>query len=188
MSTQLTGMLRAFLSSAVVTAGLLARRQLRLPTRHVNRQLAFADATTSRVYRETVRRGAPTTRPTLLVVQFELRLVGHSRLLHVLFRAESILNTPLFAGFPGFRSKLWATDERTGVYRGVYEWDGTERARTYATTLTALLRLLSVKDSVRFHIEPGIRRDDFLRDPGVVGEIGLAPAQRWWQLRQQVAA
>jgi hypothetical protein len=28
------------------------------------------------------------------------------------FRAESILNTPLFAGFPGFVSKLWlAHDE-----------------------------------------------------------------------------
>lgn len=187
MSTQLTGRLRAYLSSAVVTARLLARRQLRLATQHVNRQLAFADGTTSRVYRETVRRGAPTVRPALLVVQFELRLVGHSRLLHALFRAESILNTPLFAGFPGFRSKLWATDKRTGVYRGVYEWDGSEQAHRYATTITALLRLLSVKDSVRFHIQPGIRRDDFLRDPSVVGDIGADPTQRWWQLRQQVA-
>ncbi len=32
------------------------------------------------------------------------------------------MHTPLFAGFPGFRSKLWIDDVETGVYRGVYEW------------------------------------------------------------------
>jgi hypothetical protein len=177
---------RAFASSALVTASLLARRQLRLPEQHVGRRLVFADGTTSRVYRETVRLGAPTTHPTLLVVQFQLRLVGHSRLLHALFRAESIANTSLFAGFPGFRSKLWATDERTGVYRGIYEWDGPDSAFSYATTLTALLRPLSVEDSVRFHVEPGIHRDDFLRYPEVGGKH-TAPAQGWWRLQSQAA-
>jgi hypothetical protein len=187
MPNKLMRTVLAFGSSAVVTARLLVRHQLRLPPGNVGRRLTFADGTTSRVYRETVRHGAPTTHPTLLVVQFQLRLVRRSRLLHALFRAESIANTPLFAGFPGFRTKLWATDERTGIYRGVYEWDGAEQAHSYATTLTALLRLLSVKDSVRFHVEPGIHRDDFLRDPGVVGEI-VSAEQGWWRLRDQVAA
>ena len=188
MSMTLVAALRAYASCALVTARLLARRQLRLPAGNVGRRLEFADGTTSRVYRETIRTGAPTAQPTLLVVQFKLRLIGRSRLMHALFRAESILNTVLFAGFPGFRSKLWATDEQTGVYRGVYEWDGAEAARSYATTLTALLRLLSVAGSVQFHIEPGIRRDEFLRNPHVVGAVGSDQAQRWWRLREEIAA
>jgi hypothetical protein len=32
-----------------------------------------------------------------------------------LFRRECVLHTPLFAGFPGFRSKLWIDDTETGV-------------------------------------------------------------------------
>jgi hypothetical protein len=157
---------------------LLARHQLRLPKRHAGRELRFADGTTSRVYRETVRAGVGTADPALLVVRFRLRLLGNSRLLHALFRVESILNTPLFAGFPGFRSKLWATDRRTGFYRGVYEWDGVAAATFYATTLCGLLRVLSEPGSVNFHVVPGVRRDDFLRDPGVVA-AGSEPAWCW---------
>jgi hypothetical protein len=180
--------LRAYLSCMLTTAALLGRHRLRLPRQNVGRELTFADGTTSRVYRETVRVAAPTPRPTLLVVQFRLRLIGDSRPLHALFRAESILNTVLFAGFPGFRSKLWATDGRTGVYRGVYEWDGADRAHSYATAITALLGLLSVQGSVRSHVVPGVRRDDFLRDPGIAGDEVTEPSQLWWQLRRKVAS
>lgn len=85
---------------------------------------------------------------------------------------------PLFAGFPGFRSKLWLAVERTGEYRGVYDWDGSERARVYATTLMALLRLVCAPGSVTFHVEPGIGRVEFLR-PTRCAEPG-APPQPWW--------
>lgn len=168
----------SFVRCGVVTMVLLARHQLTLPDQHVGRELRFADGTTSRVYRETVRAGVGTADPALLVVRFRLRLVGDSRLLHALFRVESILNTPLFAGFPGFRSKLWATDRRTGFYRGVYEWDGAEATRSYATTLCGLLGLLSVPGSVSFHVVPDVRRDDVLRDPGIVA--ATAEPDQWW--------
>lgn len=167
---------RPFLRSAAVTAGLLARHRLVLPRGHVGRELRFADGTVSRVYRETVRRGVGTAEPVLLVVRFRLRLLGTNRAAHALFRMESILNTPLFAGFAGFRSKLWATDRRTGYYRGVYEWDGAGPATSYAETLCGLLRVLSESGSVRYQIVPALRRDDYLGAPDAAG------ADRWWAL------
>lgn len=176
-------MVQRFVASVLVTVGLLAWAQLRLPNRHVGRWLAFEDGTTSRVYRETVRRGKATARPVLLVIRFQLRFLGTRPRPHALFRAESIANTPLFAGFPGFRSKLWLTDERTGVYRGVYEWDGAEQATTYATTLTALLRVISLPGSVAFRVVPDVRRDEALRDPTVLEGVDEAPADRWWRPR-----
>ncbi len=176
---------RPFVRSATTTMALLARHLLWLPKEYVGRELRFADRTTSRVYRETVRVGMSTTDPALLVVRFRLRVIGTNRRLHALFRVESILNTPLFAGFPGFRSKLWATDLRTGYYRGVYEWDGAELARSYATTLCGLLRVLSVPGSVSFHVVPGVRRDEFLRDPAVVPAV--SEPDRWWALDSAVA-
>jgi hypothetical protein len=179
----------AFAQSVRVTGRLLTRRQLRQPSGNVGRELAFADGTTSRVFRETVQVGAPTADPALLVVRFQLRAISHSLTLHALFRIESTANTPLFAGFPGFRSKLWATDLQTGVYRGIYQWDGAERATYYAATLVRLLRPVCLPGSVDFHVEPGIRRDDFLRDPRVVAPAGgdTAPAgDGWWRLRTGV--
>ena len=58
-----------------------------------------------------------TSDPTLLVIQFRLAALGSNRLLHAAFRREYVLHMPLFAGFPGFRSKLWLDDVETGVYR-----------------------------------------------------------------------
>ncbi len=70
--------------------------------------MTFADGSTGIVYRETTADLESVADPAVLVVAFALRGV-HGRRGHALFRAESLLNTPLFAGFPGFVSKLWLT-------------------------------------------------------------------------------
>jgi uncharacterized protein len=89
----------------------------------------------------------------------------------------------LFAGFPGFRSKLWADDVTTGVYRGIYEWDGAEAARAYATRMVGLLAPFSNADTARFHVVGGLRRDTFLRDPQAAPSDG---ADGWWRTEQPV--
>jgi hypothetical protein len=136
------------------------------------------------VFRETVR-VAPCRDPSVLVVRFRLRLVGRSRLAHALFRVESIANTPLFAGFPGFRTKLWLSGALTGEYRGLYDWDGADRARRYATALLALLTPVCVPGSVGFHVEPETTRDVYLQAEAAVsgGKDGL-----WWQPVQRERA
>ena len=126
--------------------GLVARGQLRSPKEYVGTHLHFRDGTTSLVFRETLRR-APTLEPALLVIQFRLAALGSNRWAHAAFRRECVLHTPLFAGFPGFRSKLWADDVTTGIYRGVYEWDGAEAARAYATRMVGLLAPFSSADT-----------------------------------------
>lgn len=62
----------------------------------------------------------------MLTIEFRLRFVRGWR--HTLFRWGSLLNTPLFAGFPGFMSKLWPAHDQHDVYCGVYEWDTPDRA------------------------------------------------------------
>ncbi|HET6748942.1 MAG TPA: hypothetical protein VFL71_06760, partial [Actinomycetes bacterium] len=113
------GPVGAFARSAVATGRLLATGRLASPRTHLHRRLGFADGTTSWVFRETAIRDGEPRDPAVLVVRFRLRAVGRSRLLHALFRRGCILHTPLFAGFPGFLSKLWITDTATGVYRGL---------------------------------------------------------------------
>ncbi|GAA4733876.1 hypothetical protein GCM10023328_11810 [Modestobacter marinus] len=172
----------AALARCVLRTGmLLAQRRLRLPRRHVGLRLRFADGTTGTVYRETrVDRLAPAD-PCLLVVEFRLRAVRGARG-HALFRAESLLNTPLFAGFPGLVSKLWVAADEHGVYRGVYEWDGPDRAEAYVRSLRRVLALVSVPGSVHHRVVPGLRRAQALADPTVLVAADRGGSADWWRL------
>lgn len=167
----------AFVRSAAATGRLAAAGRLASPRAHIGRRLSFADGTTSFVFRETTVHASPPAAPAVLVVQFRLRLVGTTPVWHTVFRRECVLHTPLFAGFPGFRSKLWLSDTDTGVYRGLYEWDDADLAGDYAETLSRLLRAVSVDGSVRYHAIPGLRRDAVLRDPAA-----LTGGRTWWRV------
>ena len=94
---------------------------------------------------------------------------------HALFRGESLLNTPLFVGFPGFVSKLWLTHDDNGVYRGLYDWDGVVAAGHYARSLWWVLALVSVPGSIHHLVLPGVRRDDLLTRTELVARCGRAP-------------
>jgi hypothetical protein len=160
------------------TIRLLARREVHLPKRHVGQRLSFADGSTAVVYRETTVDRSAAADPCVLVVSFRLRWVRGWGFGHQLFRWESLLNTVLFVGFPGFVSKLWVAHDRNGVYRGLYEWDGAAEAEAYVRALWWALIVVSEKDSIRHQVLPGLRRDAVLAG----SEVVAAPAREWWNL------
>jgi hypothetical protein len=160
--------------------GLLVRRRLRHPREHVGMKLHFANGTAARVYRETVVDGGATKEPCVLIVGFRLRAVRGAG--HAVFRAESLLNTPLFVGFPGFVSKLWLAHDENGTYRGVYEWDGPDRADHYARSLFRVLALVSVPDSVHYIVVPGMRPDELLDSAHLLDAATPTVATAWWRV------
>jgi len=171
--------LRALAGCAAGTVLLLRHRRMHLPRQRVGMELRFADGTTARVYRETMVDRTATQDPCVLVVAFRLRAVRGRG--HALFRRESLLNTPLFAGFPGFVSKLWLADDERGRYRGLYEWDGPELAENYVRALWRVLALVSEPGSIHYAVLPGLRRDVLLERPQEVP--GAAQdAAAWWRL------
>jgi hypothetical protein len=151
----------------VVSTWLMARGRIRHPRGAVGTQLRFPGGTTSWVYRETVVDRPPADDPCVLVVEFRLRGVRGRG--HELFRAESWLNGPLFAGFPGLLTKWWVAADELGVYRGVYEYDGPQRADAYARALWWVLAAVSVRGSIRHVVVPGVRRADVLVPPAAPG-------------------
>jgi hypothetical protein len=183
-----SGPVAAFARSAVATFRLLAAGRLASPRPYLNRRLCFADGTTSFVFRETAIRDPDPQDPAVLIVQFRLRAFGHRRFLHALFRRECILHTPLFAGFPGFQTKLWLSNTATGTYRGLHEWDGPQRAADYADHLVRLLIPLSTHDSVHYHLIPGIRRQDLFAAPGLAVAGQQPAADNWWRLAEPLEA
>jgi hypothetical protein len=170
--------LRAVTSCAASTVQLLWRRRLHLPRGHVGMRLRFADGTSAWVYRETVADRDATRDPCVLVVGFRLRAVRGWG--HAVFRWESLLNTPLFAGFLGLVSKLWLADDERGRYRGLYEWDGPRQAEAYARALWRVLALVSVPGSIHYVVLPGLRRDELLARPQLLADAA-ADAAGWWR-------
>ena len=155
-----------------VSLSMLARRRVRQPRDRVGLVVTFADGSHGRVYRETTT-GREAGKPVVLVVGFRLRWIRGRG--HAAFRAESVLNTPLFIGFPGFVSKLWLENDEHGLYRGIYQWDGADEARAYARALWWVLALVSDRRSIGYRILPDRDRDDFVRGGG--SESGA-----WWQV------
>jgi hypothetical protein len=162
-------------------ARLLANRRIHLPRERVGMSLRFANGTSARVYRETVVAGAPPKDPCVLLVEFRLwAWAVRGQRTHTLFRWESLLNTPLFVGFAGFVSKLWLANDEHGVYRGVYEWDGPERAQRYARALWRVLALGCEPGSIHYRVLPGLRRDALLAEPQLLSATPDA-ATAWWR-------
>jgi len=162
------------------TAQLLARRRVHLRSEHVGQRLRFADGTSARVYRETVIDNGDCQDPCVLVVEFRLRFVRGRG--HAAFRWESLLNTPLFVGFPGFCTKLWLAHDEHGVYRGLYQWDTAWRAERYARSLWRVLALGAVPGSIHYVVLPGLRRDDVLDDPRLLEDVAQDDPRGWWRL------
>ena len=169
---------KALGACALRTVALIARNRLHQRAEHVGQRCRFADGTAAVIYRETVAERPAPARPTVLVVSFRLRHVRSARA-HALFRLESVLNTVLFAGFPGFVSKLWFAHDDDGVYRGLYDWDDPALAEAYVRALWWVLALVSVPASIHHVVLPGVRRDDLLRTAHLADaphEIGA-----WWR-------
>lgn len=171
----------AMIHCALHTGRLLTGGVLRQPTTHLGRRLEFADGTMADIYRETRVVGREPSEPTVLVVAFTLRVV-RSPWAHAAFRIESLLNTVLFAGFPGFESKLWLRHDERGRYRGLYQWDGPEQAEFYVAALRHVLGPVSKPGSVDHKILPGHRRDDVLRRPDELVGNPSASSPDWWRV------
>ncbi|MTE14291.1 hypothetical protein [Nocardia aurantiaca] len=168
----------AIARSIAVTVMLLVRHRIRVPRENIGLRITFADGATAPVFRETAIDGVGALDPCILVVVFTLRGVRGRG--HALFRCESLLNTILFAGFPGLITKLWLAHDQYGAYRGLYEWDTPARAEAYARSLWRILALVSVPGSIGYHIIPGRRRTEL---------FAAGPAQQadddegaWWRV------
>jgi hypothetical protein len=156
---------------------MLGRGEVRWPGDHVGRLLLFEDGTSGRVYRETAV-SHRVFAPCVLVVTFRLRAVRGRG--HAWFERESVVNTPLFVGFPGFASKLWLAHDERDRYRGLYDWDGPGLAEHYARSLWRVLELVSVPGSIDYRVLPDVRRDDLLELHGPAARA-LGDGTGWWR-------
>jgi hypothetical protein len=124
------------------------------------------------VFRQTRCDGEPQGGDVTLAVWFHLRgMPPGSRFRRWLFERESILNTILYAGAPGYRTKLWMVDPETCDYAGLYAWYGADAAAAYGRYISRILRPLSRPGSVGFEVVTDRPLDAYLRGAGAVPPV-----------------
>jgi hypothetical protein len=104
------------------------RGRVRFPRDRVGEVVA-GDAENYRVFRQmVVDPAAEEALPPGAVLDVRFRFARFSPTMN---RQLSRLPMPFIAVQPGFRSKTWMIGERSGAFRGVYEWATAEDAERY---------------------------------------------------------
>lgn len=147
------GVVRLAAHCVVRVAKLLAHRELHIHRGRAGETVALPDGRRFVIYRDTSSSEPCDGEPITMAMWFHLRGVpAGARFRAWLFERESILNTVLYAGFEGYRTKLWTVNRSTNDYAGFYTWRGREEAERYARYAMTMLRPISVPGSVGYHI------------------------------------
>lgn len=69
-------------------------------------------------------------------------------------RILSIIPIPFILAQPGFRSKIWMFEKRTGEIQGLYEWDTVEDAEKYRFSFPMkLMKKRAIPESLTYEIK-----------------------------------
>lgn len=141
--------LRPAMHCVVRVARLLAGRELHLHRGRIGESVELPDGRRFVIYRESSSSEPCEGDPVRLAMWFRLKGVPPgARVRAFLFERESILNTVLYAGFEGYRTKLWTVNHETNEYAGFYNWRDREAAERYVRYALTMLRPISVPGSL----------------------------------------
>jgi hypothetical protein len=164
-----SGMTSRSIAGMAINSGLrfisLARRRaLSRPPNRLGQAVRVDDERNYQVFRETVSDAAPVETPNVLVVGFQLKVIGAHPLPHAIFQRCCLLTTPFWSGLPGFGVKLWMVDSESKRYLGIYDWRGTSEAQRYVDALVRVLQPLSTPGSVWYRLLPDRMLDAYLAE------------------------
>jgi hypothetical protein len=121
--------------SALRAVGYAWAGRVHFPRDEIGAVFTAEDGRRFTVFRHVVidpRPGQPARPGAVLIPRFHV--AGMSVSQNILF---SWLPAPFFIGLPGFRSKRWLVDRRTGDFAGYYEWDTLRDAEDYGRSFAA---------------------------------------------------
>jgi hypothetical protein len=155
--------------------GLVARGRTQMRSERLGEVYSTDRGGSYSIFRETESWDGTPDPSVVIVCGFRLRFFQSNSLLHWVFRRVCIISSPIWAGFPGYRAKLWMIDYQTKNYLGIYEWAGESKARVYAEWLVNLLRHLSSRGSVWYELYPNEKLEEYLKTYKVSSAVPIRP-------------
>jgi hypothetical protein len=140
------------IASLVRFLQLVVSGRLRFPKDEVGRTLSLPGVGRFSVFRHAIvknGRGTPERSAATFIVRF--RVANMSPEANKRF---SLLTIPFFTGLPGFCSKRWLVNEKTGEFAGYYGWKTRADARRYASSFAVrFMTRRAVPGSVSYEIQ-----------------------------------
>jgi hypothetical protein len=131
----------------------LVMGRLHFPVNRIGEKIKQEDGEEFTIFRQMIKDPGPDDlgQPGA-VFKVRFRVADMSLRMNKVF---SLFTIPFFAGLPGFRSKLWLLNEKTGFFMGIYEWATVEHARNYSRSFAMnFMTSRSESESVSFEIIP----------------------------------
>lgn len=106
----------------------VCRGKIQFPEQRIGEYISGEGGKVFKVFRQVVveKKVMP---KAIFMVQFKLAGMAPETNIKV-----SALAIPFFVGLPGFLSKCWMFDEKSGYFQGIYEWETEEHAKRYASS------------------------------------------------------
>ena len=137
--------------SLLKTIGYIIKGRLHFPRHRIGESVTMEDGDNFTIFRHVVV--SPSSNqgePPHAVFRVRFRIENMSPQQNKRF---SLIPIPFFIGLPGFRSKLWMTNETTGFNQGVYEWNTIQDAHNYANSFAMkFMEKRSVPGSISYQI------------------------------------
>jgi hypothetical protein len=147
------GTLRQSWNSIAYFTRLVFSSSLHTSRQHLRNTYTVSDGKTYTVFRETVSDKEYGEKEVTLIIGFRLKLIGKNSIFHWLFQLLCMLDTPIWVGFNGFKTKFWMVKADSKDYLGLYRYQGEGNAKRYAEYICAVLKPLSTASSVWYKIE-----------------------------------
>lgn len=127
----------------------------------VDRTVVMDDGQVFRVFRRlTLDITAPPTESpgAVFIVRFRF-----ARLSQKTNRIASLLPIPAIAGYPGFREKIWAVNDETGYWQGMYQFTSTEAVEAYRNSFVlGVMTKRAIPDSMSHVVLPETRLSEYI--------------------------
>jgi len=134
--------------------------RLNFPKDRIGEVLTMDDGEKFKIFRQVIiRKGRKEWGEPGAVFKVKFHVATMSQKMNKRF---SVLPIPFFIGLPGFRSKLWLVNEKSGYNMGIYEWQTPKDAKNYSKSFAMkFMTKRSVPGSASFEIiEKGSKKNE----------------------------
>jgi hypothetical protein len=98
--------------------------------------------------------------PAIFIVRFTFK-----NLTEKANRRASLIPVPLIGGFPGFMDKVWMSNEKTGYWQGLYQWESIEDLEEYKKSFVlGVMNKRAISESLSYEIIPNTLLEDYIAD------------------------
>lgn len=129
--------------------------------KYVGKTVQMDDGQSFTIFRQ-ITVNSPKKRPEGSPAVFRVRF-KFAALSHKANKRASLIPIPLIIACPGFRSKIWMLNEKTGYWQGVYQWDSEAAVEAYKQSFVlGVMNKRAISESITCETIPDMTISEYM--------------------------